>query len=588
MTDSVSGAFTYIQNLLAYLNSTASFTNPNGTDPFTTVFPDQGDANQGDSSVTPFSIQVTGFPPLIKLENNYNFAVARVRLQGSSGTAGEAENVRVFFRLFSTQSNDTDYDINSTYKSNPDATGNPGSPLVGAGNTTIPFFATGNLSGNTDYSAGGPNIQTIEIPNNQDSVYRYYGCFLNLYDPDNKIGTAQVQTFLNGTHHCLVAQIAYDGAPVPQGASPLSWDQLAQRNLQVTLSDNPGPAATHRIPQTFDCRPSTAAVPPGGTQPAVFPDELMIDWGAIPPGSVASLYWPQVLASDVIALASQFYSSNPLTATDSHTIRLNVTGGISYIPIPAGAGENFAGLFTVDLPTGRVSTGQSFSILVRRLSSKTYTPPPIIQTPPQTYTMPSNLAELGEGKGKATPPSKGKVAPAQSQRPPQGPPAGTFSWRYVVGAFQVRIPVTTGDKILPSEENTLAIMKWRLEQMMPSNRWYPVLERYISYLAARVDGLGGNSGAIQPSPTGVPPQQLLPPVKAGNEYTGKVCEILFDCFGDFEGFTLTSCEGEHTFKTRECGLAEIVIRACKERLLVTVGVDPERGHRICRIAIRCC
>jgi hypothetical protein len=30
----------------------------------------------------------------------------------------------------------------------------------------------------------------------------------------------------------------------------------------------------------------------------------------------------------------------------------------------------------------------------------------------------------------------------------------------VVGTFQVQIPVTTGDKILPSEENTLALMKW--------------------------------------------------------------------------------------------------------------------------------
>ncbi len=31
---------------------------------------------------------------------------------------------------------------------------------------------------------------------------------------------------------------------------------LAQRNLQVTTSDNPGNPATHRIPQTFDVRPS--------------------------------------------------------------------------------------------------------------------------------------------------------------------------------------------------------------------------------------------------------------------------------------------------------------------------------------------
>ena len=206
------------------------------------------------------------------------------------------------------------------------------------------------MSSNTDFSPGGPNIHTIVITNHQDSVYRYYGCFLNLYDSHNTINGAQVQTLLNGTHHCLVAQIAFDDAPIPQGASPLSWDQLAQRNLQVTLSDNPGPPASHRIPQTFDCRPSAAVVAPGGSQPVVFPDELMIDWGAIPHGSVATIYWPQVNSGDVLELASQFYSSNPISAVDSHTIRLTVTGGLSYIPIPAGVAQNFAGLFTVDLP----------------------------------------------------------------------------------------------------------------------------------------------------------------------------------------------------------------------------------------------
>ena len=157
----------------------------------------------------------------------------------------------------------------------------------------------------------------------------------------------------------------------------------------------------------------------------------------------------------------------------------------------------------------------------------------------------------------------------------------------MVGSFDVQIPVTTGDKILPSEENTLAIMKWRLQQMLPSNRWYPVLERYIQYLSARVDGLGGNSNNIQPSPNGVPPSQLVPPSLAGEKYTGKICEVLFDCFGDFEGFILNSCEGSRTFKTCERGIAEVVMRACEERLKVTVIVD-SKEHRIKGLSIGCC
>ena len=585
LSDSVNGAYKYAQDLLNYLNSTSSFTNPKGTDPFTSVFPDQYGVNQTDSSVTPFTLDFGTFP--FKLDNNYNFAIARVRLQGSSGPAGKATKVRVFFRLFSTQSNDTDYDINSTYRSNPDAAGKPGSPLVGSGNTTIPMFATNNLPSNTDYNPGGPNIHDIEIPDHQDGVYRYYGCFLNVYDQNNIINGQPVQALLNGTHHCLVAQIAFDDAPIPQGASPMSWDQLAQRNLQFTLSDNPGPPETHRIPQTFDCRPSGAVVPPGGNQPPVPPDELMIDWGAIPPGSVASLYWPQVNAAEVIKLAGQFYSTNPLTTSDSHTIKLTVTEGLSYIPIPSGAGENFAGLFTIDLPPSKVSTGQTFDIVVRRLSSKTYTPPPPIQTPPQTHTMASHFGEVPKkGKAKNTPPRKITIPQPQGRQPSPEAFDGAYSWRYVVGSFKVQIPVTTGDKILPSEENTLAIMKWRLQHMMPSNRWYLVLQRYISYISDRVAGLGVDPNTIPPSLSGAPITVIGE--KETRSYTGKVCEVIYDCFGDFEGFVLESCCERHSFKVCEKGIGEVVLRACRERMAVTVFVGAPPQNKIRKTVIRCC
>ena len=583
LTDSVAGAYQYIKDLLNYLNSTPGFTIPGATDPFTTVFPDQYGANQTDSSVTPFTLDWSAFP--FKLDNNYNFAVARVRLQGSSGVTGEAKDVRVFFRLFATQTSDTDYDINSTYTSQPDAAGKPGSPLVGSGDGTLPFFATANFPGQQDYAAGGPNIQTIEIPNNQDGVYKYYGCFLNVYDQGNIIDGKPVQAWLTGTHNCLVAQIAFDDAPIPQGASPLAWDQLAQRNLQVTLSDNPGGAETHRIPQTFDTRPSGLIVPAGENQEAILPDELVIDWGKIPNGSVASIYWPQVNAADVIKLASQFYPTNPLSASDSHTIRLAVTEGLSYIPIPGGAGDNFAGLFTIDLPPGKVTTGQTFTILVRRLSSKTYTPPPPISTPPAHHSMPANFArEVKEDVVKGKQPAKVKQE-IINRRDTSEQPTGTFMWRYDVGAFEIKIPVTTGDKMLPLEENTLAIMKWRLQQMLPSNRWYPVLQRYISYISDRVAGLGGDPGAIPPSVGGAPVNVITK--KHTESYTGKICEIFYDCFGDFEGFLLHTCRHDHRFKCREKGINELVLKACRERLLLSVFVHEKDCDKIARIVVHC-
>ena len=568
-TDSVAGAYSYIQALLAYLNGTSSFTNPSGTDPFS-LLPDQQGEGQTDSSVAPYVFNFSGgFVPT--LANNYNFAIARVRLRGSSGASGAADNVRVFFRIFGTQSNDTDFDPNGTYASQPDAAGDPGTPIPGSGNTTIPFFATGNPGGETDYLSGGPNIQTLTIPTGQDSLWWYYGCFLNFYDPAYQIGGEQIQAYLTGTHHCLVAQIAFDDAPIPIGVSPMSWDQLAQRNLQFTIVDNPGSAATHRASQTFDCRPSRPIGRPGGD--GLPPDELMIDWGNVPKGAVASLYWPAVLAGEVIVLARQWGSTAPLSASDAHTLSIPVDGGISYIPIPSGVGQNFAGLFTLEMPPG-IRTGQQFEVVVRRVSTKRGKvtpqppPPPSLQSPPATWPADAEKATVGVGMQIVV------------ERP--------LLWRYVVGSFVVRIPVSTSSAMLVPEAMTLAIMKWRVAHLSPGNRWMPVLERYIKYCSAKLDGIGGDSSQVPPSLTWTPPlsgEGGKGREPHGYELCGKVAEVRFDCHGGFEGFVLDDCCDRHLMESCERGISDLVMRACRENLTVCVRLCPKTG-RIESLAIR--
>ncbi len=569
--DSVAGAYSYIQALLSYLNGSSSFTNPSGTDPFS-LLPNQQGEGQTDSSVAPFVLNFANslFPTLA---NNYNFAIARVRLRGTPGPSGAADNVRVFFRVFGTQSNDTDFDPNGTYLSQPDAAGDPGTPLPGSGDTTIPFFATGNAGVETDYQTGGPNIQTLTIPNMQDQLWWYFGCFLNFYDPANQIGGQQIQAYLSGTHHCLVAQIAYDDAPIPTGASPLSWDQLAQRNLQFTVVDNPGPAATHRAPQTFDCRPSRAIGHPGSS--GLPPDELMIDWGNVPRGSAASLYWPAVLAADVIALARHWGSTAPFSASDLHTLTIPVIDGVSYIPIPSGSGQNFAGLFTLEMSPG-IRTGQEFEVVVRRISTKRGKPTPTPPPPPAPLQSPRSTRPAGAAIAQALVVAKGAV-----QR--------TLQWRYVVGSFVVRIPVSTSAAMLVPESVTLAIMKWRLAQLSPGNRWVPVLQRYISYCSARLDGVGGDASQVPASLTWVPPQVAdggRGPEPGGLTRCGKVAEVLFDCHGDFYGFVLDECCARTVFETREHAIGDLVLRASRDgmRLCVTVDVTCRRVVRLAVMA----
>lgn len=553
--------YTYIQSLLAYLNNSTAYTVP--TSP-TSPDPLNGLTNQ--------SGYETGLTSVVALDGNgnqnYNFAVARVRMTSNvQGAAGEALNTRVFFRLWTAPSFDTDYNPNTTYPStlgtvsgSPDLN-LPVAPLPSGNLTdpsgqnlqTTPFFATA-AGGANDYdpsfntSSANNNIHTIEIPTvpGQDSVWTYYGCFLDVYNASNNL-------LYPGTHHCLVAQIAYDGAPIPFSTFTTTTtgnsDKLAQRNLEVTKSGNPGPASTHRVPQAFDTRPSLPFTSAMGRRTGA-PDEIMIDWGATPPGSTAYIYWPQVPASDVIDLASQLYVTHFLTAADANTIRCRTVKGVTYIPVPSATNQNFAGLFTIDLPIG-VTRGEVFNITVRRLTTKA------VPTPSnETYT-------------------------ARSARLPTLRPV-----RMVTGAFQVTIPVTTEADLLAGDENTLAVMKWRLQQMSPLYRWYPVVKRHIEYLSARIEASGGNASSIPPSLYGWPVVPGKPPHPVGEKHcTGKVVEVVFDCFGDFEGFIMEGCcSARHRFKSREKAVGELVLRACDHRWTITVHSE-KHGNEICGIGV---
>ncbi|MCS6305335.1 MAG: hypothetical protein H8K07_16965 [Nitrospira sp.] len=575
-SDSFSGAYNYIQGLLAFLNNPANHFTDGTNDPFASgVIPDQAGSLTADSSVSRFTL--AGFPP--QFHSNYNFAVARVRLRGTAGPAGQAQHVKVFFRLWSTQTADTGFDPGSTYLSHQDG-GHPHWPLPAPDAHTIPFFAMGNSPNlsdpnNPEYGIDGINNQTIAIVSG-DKAYAYFGCFLNVYDPGNVVNGAQVQALLAGTHHCLVAEIAYDDAPIISAngivAGPERSDKLAQRNLQLTFSDNPGPADTHRIPQTFDLRPAPAIASRAGAL-LDYPDELMIDWGRTPAGAVAHIYWPQINTAKVLSLAGRLYGAHLLSAGDSNTIDCQVTNGVSYIPIPPGNIENIAGLLTVDLPQ-TVSIGQEFNIIVRRISTRRFKQDPIPagREPAVNPLLELSLDKRGTESGPIEEPKEPRPVPPMR------------NWRYVTGTFQVKIPVTTPQIMLRPDEDALAVMRWRLQSMSPANRWHLVLKRYIEYVSARIAGLGGNPNAIPPSPNGAPGPTGVKDVVV---HTGKVVEIIYDCFGRFEAFVLNECGVLHTFQSRECEIEKIALRACRDCLLLSVYVEENNQRRIRRLAIKC-
>jgi hypothetical protein len=82
--------------------------------------------------------------------------------------------------------------------------------------------------------------------------------------PQHPVSGTHIWPAFAGTHHCVVPEIAFAGTPIEivNGVTPTPEGSglLAQCNLQVTTSDNRGPASAHGVPQTVAVKPS--AQPP--------------------------------------------------------------------------------------------------------------------------------------------------------------------------------------------------------------------------------------------------------------------------------------------------------------------------------------
>jgi hypothetical protein len=70
-------------------------------------------------------------------------------------------------------------------------------------------------------------------------------------------------------------------------------------------------------------------------------------------------------------------------------------------------------------------------------------------------------------------------------------------------------------------------------------------------------------------------------MRSAPRFSGKVCEIFYDCFGDFTGFVLRSCSTERAFPSTE----RVVVRAQKSRGVVSVVVA-QGTRRIVKIVVR--
>ena len=503
----------------------------------------------------------------------FNFALAKVHYIGLIGAA----NVRVFFRLFQAQTTSGAFDFppGAQYRRAPlNPHGHP-IPLAGIqGNeyATVPCFAEARIDSTAvsmDQQTDDPNVQTITAHSNGSEVDKFFGCWLDINQPfkpdgvtpNNRLPIRVPGTNVNGPftdpgnpplpiqqailrnlHQCLIAEIAFDPVAIPLGKDPSNWDKLAQRNL--AWSD----AGSAQAISTFEVRPTPFGLPSGYP-----PDELMIDWNNTPKGCLASIYLPGVSADEILSMAGRMYTAHGWVRTDDHTLQCK-TGGITYLPVPAGANLNYAGLLSVQLPSS-LRRGQVFNIIVRQVT---------------------NTFSKGAAPRQIESDFKGREGVGSAVTRP------SMAWRRVLGAFQLSIPVKAKEKLLITEERDFSVLRWIGEKIPNSSRWHPVFQRYLEFIGGRIKDFGGNPIKISPSPTGdVKPQHPHPCAPEGEKhvaFTGKVEALIFDRYGDFEGFLLRTAERDHKYFSREKEIAHLAERAWRERLRITVKTERDDPH----------
>ncbi|MFY9608869.1 MAG: hypothetical protein WAU45_09680 [Blastocatellia bacterium] len=448
--------------------------------------------------------------PQVGGTNVYNFALARVRVK----TQVVVPDVRVFFRLFTTAQSNLSFNA-VNYPTSGGAAPmallgrtSPGSEIV-----SIPFFAAprvetrdtvaGNVSMETQ--GDGPNVQPFDITPLGGETVRYFGAYLDINSdtpryPQAPVGNGafpgaqcvSIRNILRGQHQCMVAEIFFPGDPTEANATPGTSDNLAQRNLLIIETDNPGVDATHTVQHSFDVvlpnrrervlvdenvrreqlqdRQSTrrpentlglitraaelmqvaafrtgvtaalasrwdtvnAAAGTQGLAGAKHPgfDELLFFWNNLPRESQVEVYLPSLDVGYITLLRTLRHAPATVRILDDNTLALT-PDGLTYLPIPNMGAERIAGLLTVTLPD-TIKTGQVFTVDVLQM------------------------------------------------RGPMG---------VIIGAFQLMIPVSKAARIYAREARILAVFEERLQLTPATNRWHPILVKQVGYLRGRAKGL---------------------------------------------------------------------------------------------------
>ena len=228
----------------------ANFRSGNGSaggETFDSLPSDQGDAR------LEYSTSLDG-------TNIYNFALAQVRLTSASGLT----DLRVTFRFLRWGVASVEFNDTLTYRSDASGIG-----LLGrtAANelASIPFFAEPRVATTDSMTTQEDPLNLFDFAATGGSeALSFFGAYLDInqttprfpqtYTGDGPFGAGlyAIRDLLEDHHQCMVVELLHAGDPTVAGATPGTSDNLAQRNLLIVQTANPGSEITRTVQHAFN------------------------------------------------------------------------------------------------------------------------------------------------------------------------------------------------------------------------------------------------------------------------------------------------------------------------------------------------
>lgn len=192
--------------------------------------------------------------------NIYNLALTKVHLQSATGLA----DLRVSFRLFRWGTASVEFNDTLAYRSAPS-----GIALLGRTSSSelasIPFFAEPRLPTSADMATQTDPSNLFSFgPTGGSEALSFFGAYLDINQPTLRFpqtftgdgpfaGTLHsIRDLLEDHHQCMVVELLHAGDPTVSGATPGTSDNLAQRNLLIVQTANPGTELTRTVQHAFN------------------------------------------------------------------------------------------------------------------------------------------------------------------------------------------------------------------------------------------------------------------------------------------------------------------------------------------------